>query len=418
MVDVWLQSARPGISQDAHEILGQFPDTKEELYQYDTIVAFDPDWTELDLEQVDLLERWIAEEAGGMVVISGPIHTGNWTRDSDMAKIVDLYPVEFQRRLSILDDAQFGSTTVWPIEFSREGTEAEFLWIADTGSENQVAWASFSGVYGYYAVKGPKAGATVYGRYSNPETGLGEEMPVYFAGHFYGSGRVFYSGSGEMWRLRALDESHFEQFYTKLIRHVSQGRLLRGSTQGVLLIERDRYLLGDTVVVRAQLSDSQHEPLDIPSVMLEITRPDSTTQSIRLVADAARKGMYIGQFTALQEGTYRVDLPVPETLDDQLTRRIQVKVPDLERENPQRNDALLSEIATGTGGLYYVGIDSALGRQGIQPLAGQLRDRTEVTKLIGAPDSSFEEHLMKWLLAAICGTLCLEWLIRRLSKLA
>ena len=71
------------------------------------------------------------------------------------------------------------------------------------------------------------------------------------AGQFTGPGSVFYLGSAEMWRLRAVDETCFSQFYTKLIRHVSQGRLLRGSSRGVLLVGQDRYLLGNTVEVRA-----------------------------------------------------------------------------------------------------------------------------------------------------------------------
>ena len=44
-VDVLLQTAQPGISQDANQILDQFPTTRDELFQYDAIVAFDPDWT-------------------------------------------------------------------------------------------------------------------------------------------------------------------------------------------------------------------------------------------------------------------------------------------------------------------------------------------------------------------------------------
>ena len=186
----------------------------------------------------------------------------------------------------------------------------------------------------------------------------------------------------------------------------------------MLLVERDRYLLGGTVVVRAQLSGAQHEPLDVPTVNLQVTQPDSTTQSVVLKLDPARKGMYSGHFTVLQEGAFRLDLPVPETIDDQLTRRIQVKVPDLEREHPQRNDALLSEIARGTGGRYYVGLPAALGDAGLPPLVTQLRDRTETTILSGAPDREFERQLMGWLLGVICGALCLEWLVRRLSKLA
>src|SRR4029079_8146493 len=127
--------------------------------------------------------------------------------------------------------------------------------------------------YGYYGVRGPKPGATVFGRYSDPEAAIGNERPVYLAGQVYRAGRVFYLGSGEMWRLRALDDRYFETFYTKLIRHVSQGRLLLGSARGMLLADRDRYNLGSTVAVRAQLSDAQFEPLDQASVPLQVIPP-------------------------------------------------------------------------------------------------------------------------------------------------
>jgi len=215
-----------------------------------------------------------------------------------------------------------------------------------------------------------------------------------------------------------LNDAYFEQFYTKLIRHVSQGRLLQGSSRGMLLVDRDRYLLGNTVVVRAQLTNLPFEPLDLPGVSLKVIRPDSIVDDLQLTPDPARKGMYLGQFTALQEGTYRLELPLPQGDSEQLSRRIQVRVPDLERENPERNDALLSEIAKSTGGLYYVGADAVLGSRGMPPLANQLPDRTEVTYLAGVTDRDFDERWTRLLLLVICGSLCLEWLIRRLSKLA
>ena len=58
---------------------------------------------------------------------------------------------------------------------------------------------------------------------------------------------------------------------------------------------------------------------------------------------------------------------MPESDNERLTRRIQVKVPDLERENPRRNDALLSAIASGTGGKYYVGIQKRDCRRSERP---------------------------------------------------
>jgi hypothetical protein len=417
-VDVWLQSATEGAAQDADVVLKEFPSTPPEMFAYDCVVAFDPNWKELNENQVELLERWVAEKAGGLVVLAGPVEMDRWVQDPKLAKVRGLYPVEFNRRMTLFEEGRFSSSTPWPIEFTREGLDAEFLWLEDTASGSEQVWSEFPGVYGYYGVRGAKPGAAVYGRYSDPEAGTGGERPVYMAGHFYGAGRVFYLGSGEMWRLRALDERYFEQVYTKLVRHVSQGRLLLGSSRGMLLVDRDRYLLGNTVVVRAQLSNPQYEPLELPGVPLQVVRPDGSTETLQLSPDAARKGMYVGQFTALAEGTYRLDLAVPDSEAEVLTRRIQVRVPDVERENPQRNDTLLAELAKRTGGTYYVGADAVLGNRGLPPLVTQLKDRTETTYLAGVTDREFDFNWMRGLLVVICGALCLEWLIRRLSKLA
>jgi hypothetical protein len=68
--------------------------------------------------------------------------------------------------------------------------------------------------------------------------------------------------------------------------------------------------------------------------------------------------------------------------------------------------------------VYYVGADAVLGAHGMPPLVKQLRDRTEVTYLAGVTDRQFEHDWLQGLLIAVCSVLCLEWLIRRLSKLA
>src|SRR5262249_61094763 len=74
------QAARPGIVQDVppDRMLKQFPDrlddkkaTEEAQYNlanYDVIVAFDPDWTQLTKEQCELVERWVSQQGGGLVV--------------------------------------------------------------------------------------------------------------------------------------------------------------------------------------------------------------------------------------------------------------------------------------------------------------------------------------------------------------
>ncbi len=420
-VDVLLQLSPPGISQDANAILTKFPSTKDDLFKYDAIVAFDPDWTQLDATQLDLLEQWVAQEAGGMIAVAGPVNMAPWVQSADHAKIRALYPVEFQRRLTLMDDGLFGSKTPWPLAFTREGEEADFLWLGPTPDESRANWRRFPGVFGCYAVKGPKAGAQVYARYSDPDAGLSVERPVYFAEHFYGAGRVFYMGSGELWRLRSVDVGYFEKIYTQLLRHVSEGRLLRGSSYGRLLVERDRYYVGDAVVVRAQLSTISREPYLARSVTARITSPGSgaPVRNIDLLADPNRAGNFLGQFAVPIEGSYRIELAVPDAPDEQLSKRITAAVPDLEFRETRRDEKLLTALAAKTGGQYYASPALALtGAGGVKPAADLIESRAETKVLHGKPDEGFTEHVNQALLGVIAGALCLEWLLRRLMKLA
>lgn len=423
IVDVLLQSGRPGISQEAATILDAFPSTRDALFAYDCIVAIDPDWRALGAGGVDLLEKWVAEQSGGLIVSAGPVNAGraihSWAQDPAMSKIRALYPVEFPRSVSATDNAMLQSKDPWPLEFTPEGLAAEYLWLADTTAASESAWAGFRGVFSCFPVRGPKPGATVLARYSDPRTGLPGKLPVYFAAQYYGSGRVFYMGSGETWRLRTLSDAAFETFWTKLIRHVAQGRLLRGSTRGVLLVGQDQgYVVGNTVELRAQLTNAQWEPLTLPKVTAQAVRPDGSPQPVLLRADPARLGTFSGQFVATQEGTYRVDLQIPESGNQVLTRRFQVKLPRLELANQQRNDPLLGRLAQESGGRYFPTYAAAFPGESAEPVASLLRDRSRTSVQTAMPDPLWEETWLGWAMCILCGLLCVEWLIRRLLKLA
>ena len=422
---VLLQTAHPGVSQEADKILFEFPSLADELFQYDAVVAFDPDWTKFDRHQVELLERWVAEKAGGVVVVAGPVHAPFWTAmdrgNPRVQTIKALYPVVFFGQSgAAFHLGRTGSDQAWPLEFTPDGDAAEFLWLDDTARSSRMAWAGFS-VYGFFAAKNAKPGAHVYARFSDPDVRAAGESPVYLAGHFYGAGRVFYMASGEMWRLRSVDVSYFEKFYTKLIRYVSQGRLLRDSSRGLLMVDKDRCLLGDSVTVRAVLSDSQHKPLAEPGVPAVLITPQGGRQTLTMQKSQVtnRQGMYTTQFSASLEGDYRIELPIPDgNVDELLVREVRVRLPDLEVENPQRNDPVLKRLAQTTDGIYFVGMDAITPPHQPSPLVGAIAPQDQVTYVPGVPDKRFDEVLMSWLLAMICGALSMEWLLRRLHKLA
>lgn len=431
-VHVLLQSGSTGMSQEADDVWFEFPELAAELFQYDCIVAFDFDWLQLDELQIELLDRFVAEQAGGLIVVAGPVMTPEWAglrrgQDPRVDAIKALYPVVFYSQgLPSLGLGRFGGQAAWPLKFTRDGLAAEFLRLEDDPIDSEAAWQSFEGVYGYYAVKDAKPGARVYARFANPETSIDDTLPIYAAGHFYGAGRVFFQASGEMWRLRAVDPSYFEAYYAKLIRWASQGRLLRDSSLGLLMVDKDRCMLGDQVTVRAVLNDVQHRPLQLESVPAMLLQPDGQRDSIvlRRVQDAARDGMYQVQFTAMQVGDYRVEVsPAEEAADELLTAAVRVRAPTLEIEQPQLDEPLLVDMTKTTeqfGGQYFRGLNAAVNQGGVNraTLASAMQPNDQVIYLPESVDRRFDKQLMGWLMAFIVGMLCLEWLLRRLSKLA
>lgn len=427
LLHVWLQSSTSGADQEADVLIQEFPQTREELFFFDCILAFDPDWRALSQEQTELLERWVAEQAGGLIVVAGPVNTPEWTRrprgDETIDKLRRLYPVSFYSQGSAqLKLGRFGGDKPYPLDFSREGRASEFLWLGDTAADSQSNWGRFEGVFGYYAVNEPKPGADILANFADPATSIDDTLPIYLASHFYGAGRVFFQASSEMWRIRRLEVEHFQEYYTKLIRWVSQGRLLRDSTRGILLTDRQRCWMGDQVVVQAILRDVQDQPLMAQSVDATIKRPNGTTQNIELkpTENAVRPGTFQGQFTTGSEGDYRVSLPIPDSPDFEiLTATVQANIPDLEKEQPQRNDALLSEIADRTQGQFYVGTNSFLSAED-NPLSPVklIHSQDQETFLAGTLDRFFQRKLMMWLLGLMATALALEWTVRRLHKLA
>ena len=446
-LDVWLQIAKPGADQESDKLLFQFPETALALDDYDCIIGFDPDWRLLSTEQTRHLERWVSEKAGGLLIIAGPVFTPEWTRRPRGEEAIDLirglYPVSFYSQGSAtLKLGRFGGTKPFPLEFTRQGRTSKHLWLGGERSADSIAnWDSFDGVFGYYAVNEPKAGAEILARFSDESTSIDGELPIYLASQLYGAGRVFFQASGEIWRLRRVNVDFFHTYYRNLIRWVSEGRMMRDSNRGVLLLDRNRCWVGDQLVVRAILRDTSDQPLMQQKVSATIRRPDGISIQIQLtnIQDASRPGSFSGQFVTSYEGNYEVLLPLPFGTNRQVLRgSVRASIPDLEKVRPERNDVLLQEIAERTGGLYFFDLkrNGQIARRSTDPdqpnrnieIKGNLSGPNGLGSLIGvvdqetflpgSPDETFTRKFSRWLILWLVFVLSTEWVIRRLHRLA
>jgi len=306
------------------------------------------------------------------------------------------------------------------LEFTADGGDAEYLWLAAGADSSRRVWTEFPGVYACFPATDAKPGATVLARALPAGDGAGQPRPIFFAAQPYAAGSVFYAGSGELWRLRTIGDACYERLVAQLVRHVSQGRLLQGSRRARLLVDRERYPVGGTIQVRLALADDALlSKVAAQPPRCRATGPDGVSVLIALVPDPTRPGTLQGSFVAAREGGWRVDLEaVAGLIDEPLVRRIQVQLPDRELARPKLDRPLLAQIADRTGGHSRFPAWDAWSIDDAEELAAVFPDRSRREYETGAADADFKRRLNTALLGMVCGCLFVEWIVRRLVRLA
>ncbi len=432
-VDAFLQSIDPGtiesVSQDVDELLTDFPETMQELNGdptreddetgYDVIVFFDPDWKELVAtrpDAIEMLTRWVSEFSGGAIFVAGDVFTPDLaTAGDNLEPVQALYPVFLSPSLFFDLELTSSSTQSWPMVLESAGTTAGFLQVADSPQESIELWTTdFPGFYRCYPTAGAKAGATIYGYFGDSRMTDENGRPILLASQIYGTGRTMYLGSGETWRLREMSVDYHERLWTKMIREVGQGRRRRGSSPVTLLPEKREVMLGETVIVRAILMDNRSGdlvPSTAESVTMRLIGPDREEifpEPVLYPSDA-QPGEFIGDFRATMPGRYTLKLPVPGTEDRYREETVEVVFPGLEDINPEQNVRLLTEVARQTGG-EYLSVSEA-----VEKLPSLLTDQSRTVPRHQKSDMLWDKH---WVLYLLVGLLSVEWLTRKLLRLA
>ncbi len=128
---VLLQTGSDRSSQEAQELLAEFPADRTELSKYDAILAFDADWTKIPDRSVVELEKWVAEQAGGFLIVAGTVEMPKWVARSASGirsqTLRSLAPVVLEQRgSSFLAAGRIESNTAWPLTITSDACRLIF----------------------------------------------------------------------------------------------------------------------------------------------------------------------------------------------------------------------------------------------------------------------------------------------------
>ncbi len=482
---------RGGIVQDVppERLLGQFPnrlestDKEDQLYaldQYDVIVAFDPDWTQLSDNQLKMVGRWV-ENGGGLIAIGGPINTLELARPKSFAAklkpVLDLYPVV----LSDVRISDFDRDTKepWPLDFTGATPDMEFLKLDEGENARFLAdWDAFfygpdgkkdgpvvRGFYNYYPVEKAKTSAVVVARFADPAGKLkdGSLQPYLVTTAPSSNRRVVWIGSGETWRLRSFNVAYHERFWMKLLRYAASNTMSRINKR-IRLYMGSTHIANKPIEFEGKFEGKDGEPLapgpKLPTVQVAPPPglPDTVVpKPFEMQAKPNGEGWFSGRFQVRAAGDYTLTVKNPQT-GDVLTHRFSVKEANPEMDNTRPDFQTLYELASEADDvlgrmsdterqelkrhlqrpklegdspadnkddklrLYFDLKNAHLIPTCMRPDVQTLRNRGPIEDLW---DDGFviwnrepQPITMSYVLLAVVGLLSLEWLTRKLLRLA
>ncbi len=309
-VDVSCLLFHPGLDKvggGSKDYIKAFPEAIEDLAKYDVVFLGDVGLGDEQLteEQCELIKGLVEHQASGLVFMPG------WQgRQFSLleTELRDLIPV-------VLDEAQlggWGSRTPGHFELTERGRNSLLTKLADTQQENVQVWEDLPGFQWYAPVVRAKAGSDVLAVHGEMSNQYGR-LPL-LATRTYGSGKVLFMGTDGAWRWRkGVEDKYHYRFWGQVVRWMAyQRNMAKGETMR-LYYTPDQPEMRKTLTFHAHVMDKGGEPLQRGDVIARVIAPSGKTETVRLLAEGERWGVFQGRYVPREAGKHAVTLSCKQT---------------------------------------------------------------------------------------------------------
>ena len=282
------------------ELAAGFPKTAEELYQFHAVIIDDLESEFFSPDQLALLERFVSERGGGLLMLGGS--------ESFRQGAYDKTPVGRMLPISLEATAATATPTGYRLQLTREGWLQPWARLRSTETEEQqrlVEMPNFSTLNRSSRVK---PGATVIAEVVDP---TGQKLPA-LAVQSFGRGRAAAMLIGDLWRWQ-LDRTDSQRAKDDL------GKAWRQTLRWLIADVPDRIELrtaakddlGQPLMrVEARVRTKEFQPQDNAAVNIRLKLPDGTEVTQPAEPSLQEAGLYESTFASRQEGRYRATVEV------------------------------------------------------------------------------------------------------------
>jgi uncharacterized membrane protein len=395
-----LTSADPSFKQEGDRPITRFPESIEEMMDYDVVFFGDVDPRQFSDAQLQLVSDFVAKRGGGFGMAAGP----RWSPLAYRGTPIELIlPVNIAK---VMPDDGGTITQGFRIALTKDGlTSPIFRFFTDKAQNEKYLRDDLQLIFWYCKGAVVKRGVgEVYAEHPTETGSDGRKSPILVLGRF-GAGRTLFSAIDDSWRWRYnTGESIFDIYWVQQLRYLALSKKL-GQRRFTLSSVKPVYELGQQVRVTLRVLDPQLLQQLPDQIRVDIQ--DGTGRVIRqesLVRQEGSADTYTVSFAADQIGKFLMKLPAIAGGAEVLELPIEVSVPRLELVQPQVDRVSLARIASETRGQVL-----ELG-QASQALPGLIPSAAKIIPIeSGQPlwDAPLAMVLFVFLITV-------EWLLRKL----
>ena len=340
-LDCFLAGADPIVARTENSpYLESFPDTREQLFDYDLIMFGDINPDQIPENTIENISSFVSNGGGSLIIMAGKRFTPSSYRNTELQNLI---PVELAP--TRLGGNSNNAQRPILLDITEAGLNEGFLNLEEDPDLAKQRWSKLPPIFWSVKTLGAKPAAKTY--LTHPDG----DYPIVSI-QKYGAGEVLWIGTENTWRWRKnTGDLYHTRFWGQIVQRMAGRRLATGSRRSELRSDRAIAKEGENFTVFARLLDENFLPREDETIEATLVKSNSNTaysKKVTLRAVPGSPGYYRSEFSAEDQGRYRLTI-----IDDESSGiDLNVRGADREFSKTAIDEKTLKEIADITNGSY------------------------------------------------------------------